>query len=81
MKLNKNKTIFSKNSKKNNNCFSIEYVSCFFILLTTFVMLYLLNKNTHFTSDDFRYHFMYENFLPTENDAIITNLKDIINSI
>lgn len=81
MKLNKNKTIFSKNSKKNNNCFSIEYVSCFFILLTTFVMLYLLNKNTHFTSDDFRYHFMYESFLPTENVARITNLKDIFYSM
>lgn len=81
MKLNKNKTIFSKNSKKNNFCFSIKHVSFLFILLTTFVMVYLLNKNTHFTSDDFRYHFMYESFLPAENVSRITNLKDIFYSM
>lgn len=81
MGLNKNKTTFSKNSKKKNCSFSIEHVSCFFILLITFVMIYILNKNTHFTSDDFRYHFMYESFFPAENVSRITNLKDIFHSM
>ena len=46
-----------------------------------FVLIYLLNNYTYFTSDDFRYHFIYESYLPIEDNTKISNVFQIIPSM
>ena len=81
MKYNKNHFIFDRNHNKYNHSNLIKYACFMFILLVTFTAIYILNKNTHYVSDDFRYHFMYEGFLPDKTPRRITNLKDIFYSM
>ena len=81
MKKNNNSLSF-KNNINNNETNSIIKVICFFlILLLTFGMMYVLNSNTHFTSDDFRYNFMYESFMPTDGVQRISSFSDIFKSM
>lgn len=58
-----------------------KIISFALILLLTGSMMYILNKYTHFTSDDFRYHYMYESFLPEPNVQRIQSFSDIVKSM
>ncbi|MEF9991950.1 MAG: DUF6056 family protein [Romboutsia sp.] len=84
------KNVKSLDNKNNNiknkfkNIFANKNANILFfiwILAITFVMMYLINSNTHFTSDDYRYHYIYENFMPTSDVKRITSLSDIANSM
>lgn len=70
-------------NKLNNIYFNKNMNILFFvaILSITFLMMYTLNKNTHFTSDDYRYHYMYEDVMPTDDVERIDSLSDIIPSM
>ena len=82
MKKNSNTLKFKSSINNDPEINSIgKTISFFLILLLTFGMMYILNKNTHFTSDDFRYHFMYESFMPTDNVERISSFSDIIKSM
>ena len=82
MKKNSNTLKFKSSINNDSEINSIgKTISFFLILLLTFGMMYILNKNTHFTSDDFRYHFMYESFMPTDNVERISSFSDIIKSM
>ena len=81
MKRNNNSLNFKSNIN-NTETNSISNVICFsIILLLTFGMMYILNKNTHFTSDDFRYNFMYESFMPNDGVQRLSSFSDIIKSM
>ena len=82
MKKNNNTLNFTSNINNKTEANSIGTIISFsLILLLTFGMMYILNNNTHFTSDDFRYHFMYESFMPTSNVERISSFGDIIKSM
>lgn len=73
-------TKYSKFKKKINILYSNKTINILFfiaILSITMLMMYFLNNNTHFTSDDYRYHYIYESFMPTDSVKRIDSFKDI----
>lgn len=67
--------------KKESYTQLMRYGVVAFVLLAWGVLFYLLNKNTYFVSDDFRYHFIYEEFMPSEGIERVDSLGDIIYSM
>lgn len=64
--------MLSKLNKKK----AIYVLSC----LSIFLLIYVLNHFTLYTSDDFVYHFIYKDSMPTGNEQPISNLMDLITS-
>lgn len=42
-----------------------------------FLLMFVLNTFTPYTSDDYSYHFVYESYLPTENSRLLSGIGDI----
>ena len=55
---------------------TIYIASC----LSIFLLIYVLNHFTLYTSDDYVYHFIYQDSMPTGNEQPIKNLMDLITS-
>ena len=55
---------------------TIYIASC----LSIFLLIYVLNHFTLYTSDDYVYHFIYQDSMPTGNEQPIRNLMDLITS-
>lgn len=51
------------------------------VLIFWFSLIYVLNVYTYFTSDDFRYHFIYQSYLPLEENTRINEVSQIIPSM
>ena len=49
----------------------------FFICLTAFVILFLLNCKTIYTADDYMYHFFWENPMPTDTTRPMNGISDL----
>ena len=45
-----------------------------------FVLIFIMNQITLYTSDDYTYHFFYESYVPNGNTREIKNIFDLINS-
>ena len=67
--------------KKESYTKLIRYGMVAFVLLIWGILFYLLNRNTYFVSDDFRYHFVYEDFMPSEGVERVESLGDIAYSM
>lgn len=67
----------NRKSNKNNK----DLFFFMLILSVTFFMMYILNNNTYFTSDDYRYHYIYKQFMPTDNEQRIKSFYDIVKSM
>ena len=59
----------------------IKTVIFLLICIVTFFMIYKLNKVTWFTGDDYRYHYIYEDYMPTDDVQRIQSFTDIIKSM
>lgn len=66
-----------KNYIKDNSKRLIGYA----VLLSTFILILILNTHTHYLSDDFRYHFFYKDHLPSADIKRIGSLGDVIPSM
>lgn len=47
---------------------------------TIFMVIFILNRLTLYTSDDYTYHFLYQGYLPTEHPIKISGLGSLIQS-
>ena len=45
-----------------------------------FILIYILNHFTLYTSDDFRYRYIYKSYRPTGNEETIKNIFDLVTS-
>lgn len=80
LNINKYNSIKSKIKSLYDNK-KIKIVIFFLICIVTFFMMYKLNNSTGFTSDDYRYHYMYENVMPTDDVQRIQSFTDVITSM
>ena len=64
------------NDKKQSNVWLHIVVFLFFIIL-----IFLLNHYTVFTSDDYRYHYIFDSYLPTDSSTRVKGIFDIITSM
>ena len=81
-KLNINKYSSIKNRFKSLYDNKKIKISLFLLIcIVTFFMVYQLNKITQFTGDDYRYHYIYEDYMPTDNVQRIQSFTDIIKSM
>lgn len=61
----------NKTNTKNQALFTFAVAAAFFLLML------VLNTFTPYTSDDYSYHFVYENPLPTESSRLLSGIWDI----
>lgn len=48
-----------------------------FVCCAVFLLMFVLNTFTPYTSDDYSYHFVYEGSMPTENTRLLSGIWDI----
>ena len=77
---NSNKFFLNSYNFYLNNCW-VQTLLWILTIIFWFILIYLLNNYTYFTSDDFRYHFIYESYLPVEDNTKISNVFQIIPSM
>lgn len=54
------------------------YIAVFLIFI---FLMFLLNNYTVFTSDDYRYNYIFDSYLPSDNSTRVENVFDIITSM
>ncbi len=64
-------------SKKIKTNTKNKSVLIFSVAAAVFILMLVLNLFTPYTSDDYAYHFVYENPLPTENTRLLSGIWDI----
>lgn len=55
-------------------------VSYLLVCSLIFILIYILNHFTLYTSDDFVYRYIYKDSLPTGNEEKIKNIFDLVTS-
>ena len=50
------------------------------VCIAIFILIYILNYFTLYTSDDFVYRYIYKDSMPTGNEETVKNIFDLITS-
>ncbi len=67
----KTKSISAKSKQENRKLLIL------FAAAAVFLLMFILNTFTPYTSDDYSYHFFYESTLPTETTRLLSGIGDI----
>lgn len=55
-----------------------EFFNIIGVCLIVFVIIFVMNQITWYTSDDYTYHFLYKHYLPSNQTQNINNISDLI---
>ena len=55
--------------------FNLKKIFAILIFIFVFIFMLVLNNNASLATDDFIYHFVFTNRLPTSSTKLITNLQ------
>ncbi|MDS0525877.1 DUF6056 family protein [Clostridium sp. SHJSY1] len=71
----------SKGIQKKDMHINFNAILNIIIMLSVFILMLILNSNTEYTSDDYRYHFFYDSYMPNEYTHELKGVFEIFSSM